>query len=182
LGGQLVTVMDTAGIRNSDDPVEREGVARAEIAARLADLVLIVVDGSIKGPLDARVRDLALDHALLVVNKADLCFRRASMGVGPEEIWISAKTGEGVESLLEALTKRVEGLLGRSGSVPLTRARHRSGIRDARAAIGRALDQSAVELCAEELRVASMALGRLVGEIGTEEVLDRVFAEFCVGK
>ncbi len=182
LNGQLVTIMDTAGIRDTDDPVEREGVARAEIAARLADIVLVVLDGSDEGPVSPRIRDLVLDHAMVVINKADLCFHRPPKGFGAIETWVSAKTGEGMGPMIEAVSKSVDALIGAGESVPLTRARHRAGIRDARAAIGRAISQDAVELCAEDLRAASVALGRLVGEIGAEEVLDRVFSEFCVGK
>jgi tRNA modification GTPase len=182
IAGQLVTVMDTAGIRDAQDPVEREGVVRAELAGRLADISLIVVDGQGETAPAERVKALIDDRSIVVISKTDLCFSRPSFGLARNEIWVSARTGEGLDALLATMGSRVNAMVGKAEGAPLTRARHRIAIRDARAAVRRALEQDQIELCAEEIRLGANALGRLVGVVEVDDILDRVFSEFCIGK
>lgn len=182
IAGQLVTVMDTAGIRDAEDPVEREGIVRAELAGRLADISLVVVDGQGGEAPGERVKALIDDRSIVVISKADLCFARPNFGLAQKEFWVSAKTGDGLDQLLSALGARVDAMIGKDEGAPLTRARHRTAIRDARAAVHRALEQDQIELCAEEIRLSANALGRLVGVIEVDDILDRVFSEFCIGK
>ncbi|HEY5237070.1 MAG TPA: tRNA uridine-5-carboxymethylaminomethyl(34) synthesis GTPase MnmE [Rhizomicrobium sp.] len=174
LGGYLVTVADTAGLRASPDAIEQEGVRRALARAEAADLVLLLLDGSAP---DTDLADLPRAD-LIVWNKADLPWPRPNEGLR-----LSLKTGEGLAALLETLTAKVRARLERhSDSPPLTRARHRHALEEALAALRRAIQADESELMAEDIRLALRALGRITGRVDIEDVLDVVFRDFCIGK
>jgi tRNA modification GTPase len=191
LAGYPVTVVDTAGIRDSEDPVEQEGVRRALMRAEAADLVLWVVDAREESSIGARGPGGGKAVVWAVINKVDLVTDTANRGGGwPPEgpargFRISALTGEGVDVLMAALAEWSRNSL--SGAEPslVTRERHRIALREAVSALTRA---SGVEtgrqedLVAEELRLAARALGRLTGRVDVEDVLDVIFRDFCIGK
>ncbi len=180
LGGWPVTLWDTAGLRAADSAdaqgaLEAEGMRRARRRAEEADLRLIVVDA--RAPvLDGELAAYA-QGGLVVFNKSDL----APGGAG---LRVSALTGEGIAALESVLAARAASSLGEADAAApvVTRARHRAALEDVRAALARAGGQSAPELVAEELRAAAHALSRIVGRTGVEDVLDVLFAEFCIGK
>jgi tRNA modification GTPase len=174
LNGLPVTVVDTAGLRESEDPVEKEGVARARARAADADLVLwLLPPGEAPGigPSDARV--------LRVGTKADLARRSDT------DVVISAVSGEGISDLLDRVAGIAESALGK-GDALLTRERHRQALADAVASLSRALENLdgglPTELAAEDVRLAVRAVGRITGRVDVEEVLDRLFSTFCIGK
>ncbi len=173
LAGSPVTLLDTAGLRDSDDPVEAEGVRRALRRAGAADL-LLVAEAPGEAPLAAVP---AHERILRVATKADL-------GVGPADgrLAVSARTGVGMEGLREALAEQVRALTQAAGPPPLTRARHRAALQEAVASLERALVARHPELRGEDLRLALRALGRLTGQVGVEDILDSVFRQFCIGK
>lgn len=163
-----VTLIDTAGLRDSDDPLEAEGVRRARRHADQADLVIRVACGP-EVPGDP-------GPGLRVWNKADL-------GPAPEGwLGVSARTGEGLESLRQVLGEAVAALVGTAGAAPLTRARHRAGVEEALEHLDATTGLELAELRGEALRLAMRALGRLTGSVGVEELLDSVFNQFCIGK
>lgn len=174
LGGVPVTLADTAGLRETADEVEAEGVRRALARAEAARLRLLVL------PADAAPdpRVLALDGpgAILVGSKCDL--GPVAAGVLP----VSATTGAGLEALRLALTQAVARHAGSGESAGLTRPRHRAALAEALAALDRLPLAPLPELRAEALREALRALGRITGRVDVEAVLDRVFGEFCIGK
>jgi tRNA modification GTPase len=173
LGGYPVTLADTAGLRDTAEAVEAEGVRRARARAEAADLVLLLLDAGSDTPPPEGVR-----ADLTVWNKADLARR-------PDGLAISVKTGEGLPALVAALTAKVRERLEAPGEAPvLTRARHRSGLEDTARALAAALavPPDRPELLAEELRLALRALGRITGRVDIEELLDVVFRDFCIGK
>ncbi len=173
LGGVAVRLVDTAGLRQSDDAIEAEGVRRAEAHARRADLLILCGAAPDFAPPDAP----ADVPALRVATKADLG------GVVPEGMLaVSARTGAGLAALLDALRARVEALVERGGGPALPRPRQIACLRDVVAALDRALAVGVPELRAEELQAAAGALARLTGTIGVEDVLDQVFSSFCIGK
>ncbi len=188
LDGYPVTLLDTAGIRDSEDPVEAEGVRRARARAAAADLVLWVVEAG------QGVSDAAPAHATetwIVVNKIDLIDsamqRSATDRFGPESkhFWLSARTGEGVEGLLAALGGYAEGCFLGAESALISRERHRLALREASEALRRAVSEEAAgreDIVAEELRLSARALGRLTGRVDVEDVLDVIFRDFCIGK
>jgi len=180
LGGYPVVVADTAGLRETGDAIEVEGVRRALDRARAAELVVLVLDGQ-SGTRPVLAPDVETKLCLTVWNKRDLARHAARDG----EINLSAKTGEGVDAFVTALTVRVGTLADmQSESPPLTRARHREALLEAKVALLRALavpdDQP--ELMAEDVRLSLRALGRITGHVDVEELLDVIFRDFCIGK
>ena len=193
LGGVPVRLVDTAGIRDTRDPVEREGVRRSrEIVAR-ADLVLFLLDGSRPAAEEDRsaYAEVAARPHLVILNKSDLPAREAGerfRGAGRlGTLRLSAKTGEGVEELLSAAAAR---LLPGEGAIlaeaPLTRVRHLEAVRRADGAMERAFaalrDGLSPEFAAADVREAAHALSELTGEVAPEEILDAIFSSFCIGK
>jgi tRNA modification GTPase len=179
LDGLPVTLLDTAGLRETDDPIEAEGVARARRRAMAADLRLHVVaagEGAAVGPPPE-------PPTMLVVNKTDLA---PDAALPPGACGLSCRTGAGVEALLAGLAERARGLAAAGEAPLLTRARHREAVGAARAALERCLvgarSGSELVLLAEDLRLAARAIGRITGAVGVEDVLDRIFATFCIGK
>lgn len=185
LAGYRVLLADTAGVRDTDEAIEAEGVRRARAWAQAADLRLWVVDGSASDGAWREAAGLAGGEDLLVLNKADLpAGADAAAGDGLERLSVSLKTGEGMAALRATLEQRVVAALG-GGETPLaTRIRHGESLREAQARLGRALEElePAVELAAEDVRLAARALARVTGRIGAEDILDVVFSSFCIGK
>ena len=190
LDGYPVTVIDTAGIRETDDPVEQEGVRRARARAADADLVLWLVEGGRAGDPDA-MRPLRRSGAddpssggavWIVRNKIDL--GRNQGAIAPGEFAISASRGDGIAELVEALVKFAARFFGMSEGALVTRARQRDLLRQALDSLHRCLDlvEHGEELAAEELRAAAFALGRLLGRVDVEDVLGAIFQKFCIGK
>ena len=187
-----VTLLDTAGIRESDDPVEQEGVRRATERAAVADLVLWVIDGSATGIVASGERKKAFEsESWLIVNKADLASDKVwksceSLSSSWSKTFaLSALTSEGVDALVGALAVHAGNYFAGAESALVTRARHRQALTQTLAALDRALAQGvggSEELIAEELRSAATALGRLTGRVDVEDVLDVIFRDFCIGK
>jgi tRNA modification GTPase len=177
LRGYPVILVDTAGVRESHDPIEQEGVARARRRAESADLILWLND---------RADDLgpSLGSATLVVRtKMDL--KQADPSAGkPAGVAISAKTGAGVDRLLDVIAELAEERMSSREPTLLTLERHRRGFQEARQALAATLVPGAAEpeLIAEDLRRAALAMDRIVGRIGAEDVLGEIFARLCVGK
>ncbi len=171
LGGVPVTLVDTAGLRDTTDAIEAEGVRRARARADDADLVICLVEAGGEAPSDPP------PNHLLVANKADL--GRA----GPEgALRISAKTGLGLVELRARLAQAATDLTQAAGPPPLTRARHRAALLAAATHLDDAEEASLPELRGEDLRLAMRALGRITGAVGVEDILDTVFSSFCIGK
>lgn len=174
LGGYLITVADTAGVRQTQDVIEAEGVRRA-LAHAAGGMTLLLLDASAKEPRAGLPPDLP-EPDLTVWNKSDLA--------RPDGISLSLKTGEGLPALLEMLQQRVQQKL-ESGAAPLlTRARHRAALEEAASALRHGLNapEDRPELLAEDLRLAMRSIGRVTGRVDVEELLDFVFRDFCIGK
>ena len=184
LGGWPVVVADTAGLRRATgDGIEEEGLRRARERAEAADLRLVVVDAGHWPNVDAETASLLDERSVVLVNKVDLTevSVRQTPGGAPAYA-VSVKTGEGLSEVLAVLEDRLAGELAPEGA-SLTRARHRFALEESQEELGRALIAGAeVELAAENLRLASRALGRITGRVDVEDILDLVFAEFCIGK
>ncbi len=175
LGGYLLHVADTAGVRQTCDMIEAEGVRRA-LSHAAGGLSLLLLDGSLADPRAGLPPDLP-EPDLTVWNKADLGFQR-------EGLSISLKTGEGMSMLQSMLQQMVQQKLDSDGAPLLTRPRHRQALGEALGALRHGLDAPAdrPELLAEDLRLAMRAIGRITGRVDVEELLDFVFRDFCIGK
>ncbi len=187
LGGYPVTLLDTAGIRDAVDPVEQEGVRRALARTAEADLVLWITDASEgAGPNSPAVQSRAAGQFWKVYNKIDLMDSVPKSTIpGAEEIEssfsISCRTGSGIRRLLDRLSDFAQReLVGDSGLI--TRERHRYSLAKTADFLARALACDREELVAEELRSAAQELGRLTGRVDVEDVLERIFKDFCIGK
>jgi tRNA modification GTPase len=186
--GMPLRLMDTAGIREAHDMAESEGVRRSLDALEDADLALAVIDGSeALHREDAEVLEkLRGKNAILVMNKSDLPKRAELPASGLPTVFVSARTGEGLETLRERILETVLGsrLLPGEGLV-ITNLRHRGALaasgKALRAALS-AMEHEPLEITAMELREALDRLGEIVGAVSTEDILERVFSEFCIGK
>jgi tRNA modification GTPase len=176
LAGYPVVLADTAGLRDSADIIEQEGLRRALKRAVEAELRLFVFDAT--RPQDARgAAPWPGPDTLLVANKIDLARER----VGAGAIAVSALTGEGLRELIAALSSRIAQIYDVTTPV-LTRARHREALEAALAALRRSLAADLPELRAEDLRLAWRSLGRITGRVDVEDLLDIIFRDFCLGK
>jgi tRNA modification GTPase len=194
LDGCPVTLLDTAGIRDSTDPVEREGVRRARERAAGADLVLWIMDSSASGELtgDLLAQEFPNNAKWIVWNKIDLVsvLRIKSLKSIVHKLeypsyFISTLTESGFDIFLKALREQAQEFLGSGEPAVVTRARHRYALENAVGALDRAANERAPvreDVVAEELRLAGRALGRLTGRVDVEDVLDVIFRDFCIGK
>jgi tRNA modification GTPase len=193
LGGYPVTVLDTAGIRETNDPVEREGVRRASEQAASANLVLWVVDATAiesRAPQRPFIQAPPESHVWVVVNKMDLvgeeAKRRIESGFDRKEIvnLVSSTTGAGVDELVNAVARFAECFFTPEPAL-VTRERQRAHLKETVLALQgaqRAAQENREEIMAEQLRLASRALGKLLGRVDVEDVLDVIFRDFCIGK
>ncbi len=206
IAGYAVTLADTAGLRDSSDAIENEGIRRAHVHAQRADLKLLVFDGTLEP--DAETLALIDADALIIVNKADKIQNppshatagiplplREGLGAGLVglvshskfgscvlPVLISAHTGEGIDTLLQKLAQEIDRRFTDKGTPPLTRARHRSALEECVAHIDRALQAPMADLRAEDVRLAMRSLGRITGRVDVEDLLDIIFRDFCIGK
>lgn len=173
LGGQLVTLTDTAGLRETDSLAEGEGIARARTAMQCADLVLWL-----KAPDDSPSLPELDVPVWRIATKSDLGTSGAET-----DLSLSALTGDGIETLLKRLESHIESRLGASETSLVSHLRDRDALDSALGSIGSALHRlDQPELCAEDLRRAADVLAALIGLMDNEAVLDRLFAGFCIGK
>jgi len=195
LGGFPVTLLDTAGVRDSTDPVEQEGVRRTRARAAEADLVLWVSDAreSGEGPQPSDLRGIdGQTEIWRLQNKIDLIPENESKELKiktkiqnlSNKYKLSASTGEGFDLFIESLAKHAQSYFGQEPAL-VTRERHRKTLERVAASLEAALRegvQGREDIVAEELRAAAQGLGRLTGRVDVEDVLDTIFRDFCIGK
>ncbi len=206
LAGYPVVFADTAGLRDSADPIEQEGLRRALARAEAAELRLFVFDAA--RPEDARgAAQWPGPDTILVANKIDLAPNPSSPGLTRGSTWMagtspamtakgserpswvlpdnaiptSALTGEGIPELIATLAARIAETYDIAAPL-LTRARHREALETAAEALTRSLAAELPELRAEDLRLAWRSLGRITGRVDVEDLLDVIFRDFCLGK
>jgi tRNA modification GTPase len=186
VAGIAIQLTDTAGLRESTDYVEEEGVRRATQAIEQADLVLFVIDDS-EPQTSQNHASMApdADRMLRVYNKCDLSGRASGVveDEGAGSVAVSAKTGVGID-VLERTIQQMLGYTG-MGDVPLmARRRHIEALLAAQTHLQAAEQQVGLahELLAEELRLAQRALGAITGQVTTEDLLGQIFSKFCIGK
>lgn len=182
VGGYPLTLSDTAGLRDSVDVVEQEGIRRALARGQEADFKLLVFDAS-AGPIpDMTTLTHYSPGDVLVINKTDVSDTALLAQSLQGAVTISAETGAGLPMLLQVLEARLAEQFATSPTVSLTRERHRQAVAETAAALARAQDAKTFDLCAEDVRLASRALGRITGQVDAESLLDVIFRDFCLGK
>ncbi len=182
LGGYPVTLADTAGLREANDIVEKEGIRRALMRAKDADFRVLVFDAT-QERLDDKTFEQYQEGDIVVINKCDLAHPSSLPNIGWRgAIPLSTVTEEGFFMLLAALSARAEELAGLNNTQTLTRERHRSAVNETLEALERAMTAPQIDLMAEDIRLASRQLGRITGQTGVEDLLDIIFRDFCLGK
>lgn len=203
LNGWPVLIADTAGLRESEDLIEKEGIARAKAWGDSADLKVIVID-SMASKISRDVVDLIDENTIIVLNKKDLWQKTVKQAQTSGKDLIEqykhlcektqqampiafvpciAKESEGLENFFEVMEQAAEHRMGRKAETPiLTRPRHRAALTDCLYALERIEQAPLAELMTEEVRLAVRALGRLTGKVDVEDLLDVIFSEFCIGK
>jgi len=182
LDGYPVTFIDTAGLRHTEDDIEREGIRRTYKKISDADLVLWLVPPD--GTWPEKISGIPEETQIIVRTKQDLMTDELD-SIKQSDISLSCITGDGIDSLMELIRIRIENLCSIQ-EISLTRERHREVIETALKYITQAIfllqSDDSLEFVAEEIRLASRVLGSLTGAIGVEDVLDRIFSSFCIGK
>ena len=179
LDGLPVTLVDTAGLREGGDEVESEGIRRAHARAEEADLRLVLIPADVWPAIPAAVRAYAEGpESLLAVSKSDLLTAPPS-----DVLALSVRSGQGLDALVAVLCQRAGSRLAGGEMAVITRQRHRWALEEAMGYLDTFLAApKAIELQAEDLRLAARALGRVTGRVEVEDVLSAIFAEFCIGK
>lgn len=194
LAGYPVIVADTAGLRPDQitedaghGSIESEGIRRALERAEKADVRILVFDGT-SSEADKHTLTLIDDKSIILINKSDMSAYRGKellQNTSAHEcaIEVSITTGAGLDKLLAVLTEKIQNAFSVSREIPsLTRSRHRAALEDCRAHLQNALIAELPELMAEDLRLATRSLGRIVGRVDVEDLLDVIFRDFCIGK
>ncbi len=180
--GYPVIVTDTAGLRASDDKIEVEGVRRAFRKAEDADLKICMFDATAWPEQDSATAGLVDEDSIVVVNKVDKVDIVQDEGALP----ISIHNGAGMEELLDRMEREVAGCMEGASSAVITNQRHRAAVLAAVKHLEQFLEgrqqKRNIELCAEDLRMAGREIGKITGTIGVEDILDKVFSSFCIGK
>ena len=173
IDGYLVNLSDTAGLRDTDDTVERIGIERTTKEIENADLILHIIN-----PNDP-VIPVAPDE-VLVVNKSDTTDSQKIQ----DAIYVSAKTGDGIPELMKIISERINKIAGNGESVLMINARTHDLIKTAADELYAAINESNgdYDILAEHVRYAADAIGKILGVIGTEEILTAAFSQLCLGK
>ena len=187
IDGMPIHIIDTAGLHNSDNIIEQEGIRRAHTEINNADVVLLVYDASDKSVDLSILPESVKDKPKIVIkNKIDLTGSKTGIQKiqNNPEISISAKNGDGINIVRKALAD-FAGLNSNTEGVFLARKRHIIAINETLSFINSAisqLDGGASELVAEDLRQAGMHLGQITGEFSSDDLLGQIFSSFCIGK
>lgn len=188
LDGIPLHVIDTAGLRTSNDPVEREGVRRAYVEIERADRILLVVDDTAGFGIEERAILSQFPEGTVTVirNKADLSGRPVGLVDGPlgPEVTLSATTGDGLSALMVCLKNAIGYSTPHAGNF-IARRRHLDALRQTNLHLQAAITTMAtlsLELMAEELRLAQEKLGEITGAVTTDDLLGKIFSSFCIGK
>lgn len=176
INGYPVIVADTAGLRDTDEEIEAEGVRRAKARAEEADLVLWLSD-ALKGKNNTETEKIDSEKIFRIMNKAD-----QTEPQNDGNIWISAKTGQGIDVLLDRIGRFVEEKMALREEPSLTRLRHRKALEECLRCLNSSLKAPEIELMTEDLRMAMRSLGKITGQVQVEELLDVIFKDFCIGK
>lgn len=179
LDGYLVRVFDTAGIRETQDVVEQEGVRRAVLTAETADLILLLQDNDSSPKQSIGAFD---NQSFLRVRTKTAIHSRASED--EFDLSVSAKEGIGLDELRSVLKREIEKRVGAGQTLVPARARHKKRLEETLNYVSDALDSETMDLAirSEYLRLAATSLGRITGRVDVEDLLGVIFSEFCIGK
>ena len=193
LNGFRVTIADTAGLRETADSIEKEGIHRTLKEGQEADIVLFVIDANDRNIDLSYLRNCQSENVIIIFNKADLAkdaqitrvrdiIKSSAQNSRGEIAIISAKNKDGIDRLLLTLSETVEELYSPTREPMITQIRYRTHLQDCLKHLRSFSLDKPLELCSEDVRLAANAIGTITGAIDVEEVLDRIFSSFCIGK
>ena len=184
IDGYPVILADTAGIRDSNNEIEKKGIALAISRSQNSDLNLIIIDNSSKN-LDPIIENMINDESIVVLNKSDLDVKQNYNFKKATVVLISVKDNKNIIQLISKIKEKLSKKFIASNNILVTRERHRAKLNDCLKEINNFLqkDQNKdIEMAAEDLRLATRHLGGIVGKVDVEEILDSIFRDFCIGK
>lgn len=183
IAGFPVILTDTAGLRESSDAIESEGIRRAMARAGEADIKLVLFDGSLDRA-NSYSKSLVDENTILIISKSD--FMKSNNLINEfnnmNYIKISVKENSGIDVLLKQIEQKIATNFNADATPLITRARHRHLLQEALEALNRFSPDKPLELACEELRLAATAVGKITGKIAVDDVLDVIFSQFCIGK
>lgn len=183
IGGYPVIFTDTAGIRDSEDVIEQEGISVAMDKIEQADIVLAVFDAKTDTPeVFSKIQKESKNKTLLIANKSDTLTKEQCSKLQNDCILISAKTGLGLDLLFNKIKSIIENNFTSSSSALITRQRYRQSVKECVENLKRFNFDKGIELGAEDIRMAARALGKITGRVEVDEILDKIFGSFCIGK
>jgi len=184
IDGYPVTLADTAGIRDTNNEVEKKGVSLAISKSKESDLCLIMIDNSSR-IIDSKIKDLINDDCIIILNKSDIDSKPNFNFNKLDVVLISVKNNQNINELITRIKNKLSKIYLISNNVLVTRERHRVKLNKCLNEIDNFLkkDQNKdIEMAAEDLRLAARHLGGIVGKVDVEEILDSIFKDFCIGK
>ncbi len=178
IAGYPVIFADTAGLRETSEEIESEGIKRAKNIAENSDLILFIFDGNSEFDLQKETNEFTHKESLIIINKSDISDKKVENSIN-----ISAKTGLGLDILLDNIKNIVVDSMSIGEDPVLTRERHKLSLQETVECLDRAIKSSdAMDMMAEDVRLAARALGQITGIVMVDEVLDIIFKDFCIGK
>ena len=184
LKGYPVMFTDTAGLREVEDAIEKKGIEIAYQKIQEADLVICLFDASHDTVhIFDNLQKTIPDKLLKVANKADKISQDQQAEIRKQNcLLIAAKPHEGLENLLNAITQKIENRFTSNSNLLITRARYRESLQETLNALQQFNLQKEIELSAEDIRLAARGLGKITGQIEVDDILDKIFGSFCIGK
>jgi tRNA modification GTPase len=187
IDGYRTTLIDTAGLRDTVDDIEKEGIRRALSHASDADIIVALFDATQLPSLESETCDALTEDALIVINKCDQYHGELPEKImGRDIIALSVKETYGLETMMTQLHQQVTKRMSTAESPVFTRERHRENLLKTQEHIKRfqdvMQDEGPIELATEDIRMAAQALGRITGKIEVDELLGAIFSRFCIGK
>ena len=175
---------DTAGLREAEEEIEKKGIAVAYEKIKNADLVICLFDASKDSvQIFDNLKKSLKDNTLFVANKCDkLTFEQCSELQKSGCICISAKEKQGVEAVLFAVSEQIKQRFTSNSNLLITRKRYREALQEVVENLENFSFDKEIELTAEDIRLAARALGKITGQVEVDEILDRIFGDFCIGK
>jgi tRNA modification GTPase len=184
IDGYPVILFDTAGIRDSEDEIEKIGISLAINKSKESDLSLILIDNSSKY-VDEKIKNLINKDSIIVLNKSDLISNFNHTFNNVDVVLISVKKNKNIIHLIDKIKEKLSKKFITSNNVLITKERHRNKLNACLEEIDNFLRKDKnkdIEMAAEDLRMATRHLGNIVGKVDVEEILDSIFKEFCIGK
>lgn len=187
ISGYPLTLIDTAGIRETADSIEKEGVRRAIEKAEKADFKIILLESDKAPNFNQEILNLIEGRDIILISKSDIVSRETNFEhKGIKAINISVKENKNLSELVRQIEQKLKDLMDTKEDALVTRARHKAELNSCKTALMEFVNSRQknleIELCAENLRVAAHHLGKITGRIDVEDVLDKIFSEFCIGK